>query len=72
MSKWMPWELGVVDGNTGKCMIMPVQKGTETIKSRQEYLMLYPVIGLDALGDLIIRESETAVYGKTLKTYLGF
>ena len=71
MSKWMPWELGVVDGNTGKCMIMPVQKGTETIKSRQEYLMLYPVIGLDALGGLIIRESETAVYGKTLKTYLG-
>lgn len=70
MSKWMPWELGIVDGNTGKCMIMPVQKGTETIKSRQEYLKLYPVIGLDAQGDLTVRESENTAYGKSLKTYL--
>ena len=22
MSKWMPWELGVVDGNTSKCFII--------------------------------------------------
>ena len=34
MSKWMPWELGVVDGNTSKCFIMPVQKGYEIINSR--------------------------------------
>lgn len=26
MSKWMPWELGYVDGHTNKCAIIPVSK----------------------------------------------
>lgn len=43
-SNWMPWELGVVDGHTGKCMIMPVTKDAKPISSRREYLLLYPYI----------------------------
>lgn len=66
ISKWMPWELGVVDGNTGKCFIMPVQKGYETIHSRQEYLLLYPVIGINTLNELRVHNSESSNYSKAL------
>lgn len=46
MSKWMPWELGYVDGNTGRCAIVPVSKDNITLNSfsRVEYLKLYPYI----------------------------
>ena len=43
-SNWMPWELGVVDGHTGKCMIMPVTKDAKPVSPRREYLLLYPYI----------------------------
>lgn len=43
-SNWMPWELGVVDGHTGKCMIMPVTKEAKPVTPRREYLLLYPYI----------------------------
>lgn len=66
MSKWMPWELGVVDGKTSKCFIMPVQKGYEIINSRQEYLLLYPVIGVNTLGELRVYDSEYSNYSRTL------
>ena len=66
MSKWMPWELGVVDGKTNKCFIMPVQKGYENIMARQEYLLLYPVIGVDALDRLTVYDSEYSLSGRPL------
>jgi hypothetical protein len=46
VSKWMPWELGYVDGNTNKCAIMPVSKSESAPKSYvgTEYLSLYPFI----------------------------
>lgn len=65
MSRWMPWELGVVDGNTGKCFILPVRKGYETIYSRQEYLLLYPVIGAGNFNELEVYDSENSIYGRT-------
>lgn len=43
-SNWMPWELGVVDGHTGKCMIMPVTKDAKPISPQREYLLFYPYI----------------------------
>lgn len=46
LSKWMTWELGVVDGHTSKCMLLPVSKGYETVYNKQEYLKLYPVLCL--------------------------
>lgn len=66
MSKWMPWELGVVYGNTSKCFIMPVQKGYEKIYPRQEYLLLYPIIGINTLNELRVYDSEYSNYSKTL------
>jgi hypothetical protein len=46
MSKWMPWELGYVDGHTNKCAIIPVSKERNPPKSFKgtEYLLLYPFI----------------------------
>lgn len=46
MSKWMPWELGFVDGKTNRCAIVPVSKDVIPPKAfaRSEYLLLYPYI----------------------------
>lgn len=46
ISKWMPWELGHVDGNTNKCAIIPVSRDANPPKSYKgvEYLSLYPFI----------------------------
>ncbi|UBZ08957.1 toll/interleukin-1 receptor domain-containing protein [Leeuwenhoekiella palythoae] len=45
-SKWMPWELGFVDGNTSKCAIIPVSDKLFPSESYQgfEYLKLYPFV----------------------------
>jgi hypothetical protein len=46
MSKWMPWELGFVDGNTDRCAIVPISQDNLSLYSfnRIEYLKLYPFI----------------------------
>ena len=46
LSKWIPWELGYVDGNINKCAIVPVSDDLVTPKrfERAEYLLLYPYI----------------------------
>lgn len=55
MSKWMPWELGYIDGHTtDKCAILPVAKGYNTVFNRSEYLKLYPIIDKDDFSNDII------------------
>lgn len=46
LSKWMPWELGFVDGNTNRCAIVPVSRESYSQNSfkRAEYLLLYPYL----------------------------
>jgi len=44
MSKWMPWELGVVDGHTKRCAVMPILANSNEIYPKQEYLQLYPIV----------------------------
>lgn len=46
VSKWMPWELGYVDGHTNKCAIIPVSRESNPASSYKgvEYLSLYPFI----------------------------
>ena len=43
-SNWMPWEIGVVDGRKGKCMVMPISNDNGEIPTKREYLLLYPTI----------------------------
>lgn len=46
ISKWIPWELGYIDGHTSKCAIIPVSNEKNPPKSFKgtEYLLLYPFI----------------------------
>jgi hypothetical protein len=46
LSKWIPWELGYVDGHTTNCALIPVSKSTVPTNSYRgvEYLSLYPFI----------------------------
>ena len=43
-SKWMPWELGYMDGLSKKVCVFPLLISNETFMG-QEYLGLYPQIG---------------------------
>lgn len=62
-SNWMPWELGVVDGHTHKCFIMPVTKDAQQVTPRREYLALYPYVKLGADDKMkIVRESAGGVF----------
>ena len=46
ISKWVPWELGYVDGHTQQCALLPVSTDniTRSIFIRTEYLKLYPYV----------------------------
>jgi hypothetical protein len=41
-SKWMPWELGYVDGKTSRAAILPVIDQSGDGYAGQEYLGIYP------------------------------
>lgn len=46
ISRWMPWELGFIDGQTGNCAIVPVSDKQIAPSSYKgsEYLSAYPYI----------------------------
>lgn len=47
ISKWMPWELGYVDGRTERCAIIPVSReryNAPRYYKGTEYLSLYPFV----------------------------
>lgn len=70
-SNWMPWELGVVDGHTQRCFIMPVTKDAQQVTPRREYLTLYPYVKLGADGRMkIVRESAGGDYGINYVDYV--
>ena len=58
LSRWMTWELGVVDGNTSKCMLLPVAQGYETVFHKQEYLKIYPIICLSDIDRTRVEEED--------------
>jgi hypothetical protein len=42
LSKWIPWELGYVDGHVQNCALVPVAENSRASYERSEYLLLYP------------------------------
>lgn len=44
LSKWVPWELGYVDGRTQNCALVPVADTETESYRRVEYLRLYPIL----------------------------
>lgn len=73
MSRWMPWELGVVDGHTKKCAVLPILINSTDLYSKQEYLKLYPVIKPNSSYRMFVyREQngeETPVFMDTFVNY---
>lgn len=43
-SKWMPWELGFMDGHNRKTVIFPVAQSAASSYTGQEYLGVYPYV----------------------------
>lgn len=43
-SKWMPWELGFLDGDKGRCAILPITDYQDDAFKGQEFLSVYPVV----------------------------
>jgi hypothetical protein len=46
-SKWMPWELGFMDGFNGKVAILPISKTGATSYKGAEYLGVYPYADIE-------------------------
>ncbi|MCE4540783.1 toll/interleukin-1 receptor domain-containing protein [Pelomonas sp. P7] len=46
-SKWMPWELGYMDGFNGRAAVLPIAKSNTQSYSGQEYLGIYPYVQED-------------------------
>ncbi len=47
LSRWIPWELGYVDGHTFRCALIPVSSNSHSNTltfNRYEYLLLYPYL----------------------------
>lgn len=68
-SKWMPWEVGYMDGKTGRVAICPVVKTTiDDVYEGREYLSLYPYVSKqkDTAGAMQLWINETA------EKYVGF
>lgn len=68
VSKWVPWELGYVDGNTQQCALVPVSKDNVNRSTfhRSEYLKLYPIIekpnDLSTFSDRLFTVEDTYNY----------
>lgn len=43
-SRWMPWELGFMDGKSGRIGVLPVTQVISPTYQGEEYLSLYPYI----------------------------
>lgn len=61
MSRWMPWELGVVDGHTKRCAVLPILTTRYDSYSKQEYLKLYPVIKADLNNQMQVCREENGI-----------
>lgn len=72
MSRWMPWELGCVDGHTlHKCAILPISKVDTSSFVREEYLKLYPVVKrVDYSSSLFVTDSDDNNYGENIKNWI--
>ena len=70
MSRWMPWELGVVDGHTKKCAVLPILVNSTDIYYKQEYLKLYPVIRPSTTNSMYVYRDDNGI--EKLSTIYSF
>jgi hypothetical protein len=51
-SKWMPWELGFMDGLKSKVAVFPISGDNRASYSGVEYLGIYPYIDMDTMKNM--------------------
>lgn len=61
MSRWMPWELGVVDGHTKRCAVLPILANSMDLYYKQEYLKQYPLIRPSSTYHMLVYKEENRV-----------
>lgn len=61
MSRWMPWELGVVDGHTKRCAVLPILLNSTDIYYKQEYLKLYPLIRPSTTNSMYVYRDDNGI-----------
>jgi hypothetical protein len=69
MSKWMPLELGYVDGHMQTCAIIPVADSSQASYDRSEYLLLYPEI---LRPGTVIQHKDPLYVMNDANTYVNF
>jgi len=72
-SKWMPWELGYVDGYRKKVVIYPVARGQTQQQDYQgqEYLGIYPWITENSLTNSILMVKDQSQVLNSLKDWIN-
>lgn len=68
-SKWMPWELGYMDGHNSKAAILPVAQYATAAYTGQEYLGIYPYVQKDLQANTT---TERLWIHKDPNTYVNF
>lgn len=68
MSRWMPWELGVVDGHTKKCAVLPILANDTDLYDKQEYLKLYPIVKPNNTYHMLVYKEK---YGVESPEFVG-
>ena len=61
MSRWMPWELGVVDGHTKKCAVLPILANETELYDKQDYLKLYPIVKPNSACHMLVFNENNGV-----------
>ncbi|WP_338359803.1 toll/interleukin-1 receptor domain-containing protein [Yeosuana marina] len=73
-SKWMPWELGFMDGDKGRCAILPITDyETDTFKG-QEFLSAYPLVtkGSNTFFESDLNIQLSTYSSKEMKSWMSF
>jgi hypothetical protein len=69
-SKWMPWELGYMDGNKGKCAILPIMETESGTFNGQEFLSVYPIISRGEFEHSDLNVKVESYYTETMKQWI--
>lgn len=72
MSRWMPWELGVVDGHTKRCAVLPIFANSTDIYQKQEYLKLYPVVKPSMNHMYVYKEENGVETPLSISTFVNY
>lgn len=70
-SKWMPWELGFMDGNKGRCAILPITDYDDDVFEGQEFLSAYPYISKGDYSHSDLKVQTSTYTTKTVTDWIN-